>query len=205
MIDMDVQRLLEEEEHTTPLSRQRKSRQGPRTVAAKAELVRRDHPATPFTEVFASLNDLLRLVYRSTFLTGLEMAALRYRKALATLGCAPTVMMHILVDEVPKFCARHNCGIGIHSEESAESMHFEESKFEGRWHVPPVGSANHGKVLMLSMNGLNAARCMTLCLRDLHGHDNEITRDSKAHKSILNNSLLPLNQAQQINKLQMPL
>ncbi len=163
IIDEDVKRLAEEEEDVRPLSvmNRRPGRAGARTIEAEAKNMRRNHPAYPYIEVLSALSDLLKLVARHDFQPNLRTAAQRYRDALAAVKCRPTVMMHIIVDEVPRFCERHNCGLGLHSEEAAESMHYEENKFDGRWHVPPAGArswrASHGVNVWLKRSACHSS------------------------------------------------
>ncbi len=161
LIGRDVQRTLEVEEDTMPLSHLRKhTRRGPR-LAERDKLNRcKQHPAAPFNELFVSLKDLLQFVSHRKLHPMLDNAAHRYRMAIDALGCKPTVMMHIIVDEVPRFCERHGRGLGDHSKQASESMHYEEKKFERRWHVPAVGTSGHGEQLMLSTCGLNAAHLL---------------------------------------------
>ncbi len=162
LIEADTRRLVEEEDDVRPLSELRKGRVG---VLQRADDLRRHksaHPAVPLVEMFAALDELLQLVSRREYDPAMDSAARRYRRALSAAGCKPTVMMHILVDEVPRFCKRNNCGLGFHSEQAAESMHYEERKFEERWHVPLVGTSGHGAGLVLSMCGMNSAHCWSL-------------------------------------------
>jgi len=71
-------------------------------------------------------------------------------------------MMHILVDEVPRFCKRHQVGLGRHSEEASEAMHYVEKTFERRWKVPAVGLPGHPERLMQAMCGLNASHAVAV-------------------------------------------
>ncbi len=123
-----------------------------RLIAAHASV----HPARDYIAAFDALGPLLRLVAQKNLSDGLEEAARKYRDCLLTLGCSKTVAMHVLVDEVPRLCKRLQHSLGYHSEESAESMHQEEKKFEMRWRVGKSSSIDHAAALMKAMCGMNA-------------------------------------------------
>jgi len=116
----------------------------------------KSHPARLYPATFAALQVLLQLISQKTFHSEIDAAAERYRDCVLKLGCSVTPAMHIIVDEVPKFCKRMQCGLGFHSEQAAESMHHEEKKYEQRFHVSKVGSVQHWSDMVRVMCALNA-------------------------------------------------
>ncbi len=84
-----------------------------------------------------------------------------YRRSILAIGCVPTISMHVLVHEVPKFCERRKCGLGMHSEQAAEATHYEEHKFHKRSTVPSSGHPRHAKRLLEVMWALNSEHART--------------------------------------------
>ncbi len=114
------------------------------------------HPARAFPQAFKALYHLLRLTGCRELQEGIPAGADVYRRSIFAIGCIPTISMHVLVHEVPKFCERRKCGLGMYSEQAAEAMHYEEHKFHKRWTVPSPGHPRHAKRLLEVMGALNS-------------------------------------------------
>jgi len=114
------------------------------------------HPARHYPDTFAALGILIQRMTQKTLHKDLEPAAAAYRDALLTLGCSKTVAMHIIIDEVPLLCRRRNCGLGFHSEQAAESLHSEVTRFANRWKLPLPSHPKHVEGVRRMMCAMNA-------------------------------------------------
>jgi len=65
--------------------------------------------------------------------------------------------MHMLTDNTPRYCEKHNCGPRRYSEEAAESLHAECNKYVKRWKVPTAGHPKYDQVV----EGIPPARKLT--------------------------------------------
>ncbi len=128
--------------------------------AAVIRTITAAHPAAHYPRALETLNILLLRACRTDYDPAVHEAATDYRLALQQLGRRPTVSMHVLIDEVPKYCSRFNCGLNRYSEEASESMHHEYKVYMERWSVPGVGSPGHAAGLRSSMAALNVAHAV---------------------------------------------
>ncbi len=133
--------------------RRRLSQRAMNAIVTKKE---GDHGASRYVALFAALDAALRTAGTPGLHPQLRSSARRLAEAIDNAECSRTVMMHILIDHVPEFCAARKCGMLRYSEEAGESMHHEELKYQQRFHVPAPGNKQHTQYLRLSMLALNA-------------------------------------------------
>ncbi len=85
-----------------------------------------------------------------------------FRTAIDELGCSVMSSMHMVAQHTESFCDKNGCGLLVFSEESAESLHSEVSRFFVRWKVPKSGKPKDGDFMLRMFSALNSVHFLSL-------------------------------------------
>ena len=77
-------------------------------------------------------------------------------KNTGNLGILVSLKVHVVFEHIVHFCKKHNNGLGVYSEQSLESSHYDYKPFWEKSYKVPMNHPDYGEKLLESVYMYNA-------------------------------------------------
>ena len=110
-----------------------------------------------FVDAFKKFNDVVRACFSDSLDSDYAIKISQFQRVYRNLGISETLKAHVLFDDVPRFLATRDHGLGRYSEQAIEAIYAVENN---RWknYAVDLRNKNYGAQMLkstLDINGMN--------------------------------------------------
>ena len=109
----------------------------------------------PYVETFRKFKLVKDMCFGFNLCEGYKVAIENFKIAYLNLGIPVSLKIHIVFEHVVQFCEKHNSGLGLYSEHSLESSHYDFKPFWEKSYKVANNHPNYGKKMLESVHMYN--------------------------------------------------
>ena len=108
-------------------------------------------------EAFNKLDDVVHACFSTTLCPDYEIKITQFEEAYRNLGISENLKAHVLFQDVPRFLASRDHGLGRYSEQAIETSHSLENQKWQNYKVDLMNKNYSSQMLkcILELNGMN--------------------------------------------------
>ena len=108
----------------------------------------------PYVEAFRKFKIVKDMCFGYNLCEGYDTAIKKFKTAYLNLGIPVSLKVHIVFEHV-QFCEKHNLGLGLFSEHSLESSHYDFKPFWEKSYKVAMNHPHYGEKILESVHMYN--------------------------------------------------